>query len=96
MTLGFIALINVALGLLTSFGLCSLLGLPYGPMHSLIPCLLVGLGVDNTFVLVQALDNVNMAEKKKSGRMNGFAEKKCIKLFNLKPIVIRFQDSRST
>ena len=56
------ALMSVGLGVLTSYGLCSLMGLAYGPMHSLIPCLLVGLGVDNAFVLVQAVQNVNEAE----------------------------------
>ena len=56
------ALTSVGLGVLTSFGLCSLMGLAYGPMHSLIPCLLVGLGVDNAFVLVQAMQNVNLEE----------------------------------
>ena len=59
------ALISVCLGVLTSFGICSLIGLAYGPMHSLIPCLLIGLGVDNAFVLVQALNNVNDKEEGK-------------------------------
>ena len=61
------ALLSVGLGVVTSFGLCSLIGLSYGPMHSLIPCLLVGLGVDNAFVLVQALENVNQKESGKIG-----------------------------
>jgi Niemann-Pick C1 protein len=56
------ALVSIGLGVVTSFGLCSLIGLSYGPMHSLIPCLLVGLGVDNAFVLVQAVQNVNEKE----------------------------------
>jgi len=41
------------LALMGSFGLCSALGLSYGPMHSLIFCLLVGLSIDDMFVLVQ-------------------------------------------
>ena len=60
--MGLMAILSVALGILTSFGLCSLMGLSYGPMHSLIPCLLVGLGVDNAFVLVQAIQNINQEE----------------------------------
>jgi predicted RND superfamily exporter protein len=59
------ALLSVCLGVVTSFGLCSLVGLSYGPMHSLIPCLLIGLGVDNAFVLVQAMENVNQKESGK-------------------------------
>ena len=62
------ALMSVGLGVLTSFGLCSLMGLSYGPMHSLIPCLLVGLGVDNAFVLVQAMQNINIQESGKTPR----------------------------
>ena len=59
-------MISVGLGVMTSFGLCSLMGLSYGPMHSLIPCLLVGLGVDNAFVLVQAMQNINIQESGKA------------------------------
>ena len=51
--LGLMALVNVKLGAAAAFGFCSLLGLPYGPMHTLIICLLIGLGVDNAFVIVQ-------------------------------------------
>ncbi len=60
------ALLSVGMGVITSFGLCSLVGLAYGPMHSLIPCLLVGLGVDNAFVLVQAMQNINLEESGQS------------------------------
>ncbi len=44
---------NCFLASMAAFGLCSLFGLVYGPMHSIIPCLLVGLGVDDVFVIVQ-------------------------------------------
>ena len=51
------ALVNVKLAVAASFGLCSLVGLPFGPMHTLIICLLIGLGVDNAFVIVQEFNN---------------------------------------
>ena len=53
------------LSVLVSMGLCSLVGLEYGPMHSIIPCLLVGLGVDDMFVIVQALQNTEADDKGK-------------------------------
>ena len=48
---------STVLALLGSFGLCSALGLHYGPMHSLIFCLLVGLSIDDMFVLVHTWQN---------------------------------------
>ena len=49
---------STGLAVVASWGLCSAMGLSYGPMHSLIPCLLVGLSIDDMFVLVQAWDNM--------------------------------------
>ena len=60
------AIINVLLAILSSFGFCSGIGLEYGPMHTLIGCLLVGLGVDNAFVIVQEFEN-SQAENKEKG-----------------------------
>ena len=48
---------STVFALLGSFGLCSALGLHYGPMHSLIFCLLVGLSIDDMFVLVHTWQN---------------------------------------
>lgn len=39
------------------------MGLDYGPMHSIIPCLFVGLGVDDMFIIVQAMSNVEAKAK---------------------------------
>ncbi len=63
MLLGAVGICNRMLACLGAFGLCSLFGLPYGPMHSIIPCLVIGLGVDDVFVIVQAYDNVEMELK---------------------------------
>ena len=52
-----IGISSTVLALLASFGLCSVLGLSYGPMHSLIFCLLVGLSIDDMFVLVHTWQN---------------------------------------
>ena len=35
----------------------SAVGLPFGPMYSLVPCLMVGLSIEDMFVLVQTWNN---------------------------------------
>ena len=60
------AIVNVLMAILSSFGFCAGIGLEYGPMHTLIGCLLVGLGVDNAFVIVQEFEN-SQAENKEKG-----------------------------
>lgn len=36
----------------SAVGVCSILGIPYGPVHTSLPFLLMGLGVDDIFVLM--------------------------------------------
>ena len=60
------ALSTLPLAIIASFGLCSLLGLSYGPMHTMLGCLLVGLGVDDAFVIVQEFNNTEEKDKKNS------------------------------
>ena len=62
------ALGNAQLGIISCFGFCSLIGLPYGPMHTLIMCLMVGLGVDNAFVIVQEFNNAEKSDKERGVR----------------------------
>ena len=61
--LGAMGISSCFLSVLVSIGLCSLVGLDYGPMHSIIPCLLVGLGVDDMFIIVQAYNNAEAKDK---------------------------------
>ncbi|XP_045765423.1 patched domain-containing protein 3-like [Maniola jurtina] len=51
LTLGSIGLLNVGMAYLTAIGLCSLVGISFGPVHSSLPFLLMGLGVDDMFVM---------------------------------------------
>ena len=51
-----IGLFCVALALITSYGLCSYLDLFFSPLHNFIPFLLLGLGVDDMFVVARAYD----------------------------------------
>ena len=46
-----------------TYGFCSSLGLFYGPMHNLIPFLLLGIGVDDMFVIMQCFDNLTPQER---------------------------------
>ncbi len=41
-------------------------GVPFGPINTLLPCLILGLGVDDMFVLAQAYDNLEDEEKQLS------------------------------
>jgi len=46
------------LSILTSYGLCSGLGLLFSPLHAIIPFLMMGIGVDDMFVIIQSLHNL--------------------------------------
>jgi hypothetical protein len=56
--LSFAGIISTGLGILVSFGLCSAFGLFYGPVHSVLPFLLIGVGVDDMFVIVASWENL--------------------------------------
>ena len=44
---------GVIMGIIACYGICSALGLFFGPMHSVLPFLLLGIGIDDMFVIVQ-------------------------------------------
>lgn len=48
----------VGLSIGVSFGIASAIGIFYGPIHSTLPFLLLGIGVDDMFVIVQAWSNL--------------------------------------
>ncbi|XP_046405752.1 patched domain-containing protein 3-like [Ischnura elegans] len=54
----------VGQSIFASYGLCFYLNFFYGPIHPILPFLLLGIGVDDMFVIVQALDNLSVAEKR--------------------------------
>ena len=49
---------GVAMGLIVSFGICAVVRLDFGPMHNVIPFLLLGIGIDDMFVIVQCWDTL--------------------------------------
>jgi len=48
-----------------SYGVCSLMGLKYGPLHNIIPFLLLGIGIDDMFVTMQCFNNLDGEKAKR-------------------------------
>ncbi len=59
-------IIGVIMGIVVSYGVCSAFGLFFGPMHSVLPFLLLGIGIDDMFVIVQCWDTLEAKRKKKN------------------------------
>ena len=51
--------VSIGFAIASSYGLCSYFGLFYSPLMNVLPFLLLGIGVDDMFVLVNAYDNTN-------------------------------------
>ena len=51
-------ILSIFMATAVSFGLCSAVGVPYSPVHTILPLLLLGLGVDDMFVIVQSWENL--------------------------------------
>ncbi len=51
------AILTVALGIFWGIGFSSLVGQFYSPLHSILPFIILGIGVDDTFVLNSAFRN---------------------------------------
>lgn len=57
-----IALLCIGAAFLAAVGACSLFGVPYGPVHNSLPFMLMGLGVDDAFVMAASWEQV-LSEK---------------------------------
>jgi len=68
MMLASIGLLSCGLAIGSSYGLCSLCGLSFSPMHNFIPFLILGLGIDDMFVIIQAWNNMMAKEAEESGK----------------------------
>lgn len=51
-------LMSVGMAFASAIGLCSYLGISYGPVHTSLPFLLMGLGVDDMFVIMASWNKV--------------------------------------
>ena len=55
--------VAVMLGVASSYGVCQLLGIIFTQMNSLLPFLMLGVGIDDMFVILQAWQNLDKAEQ---------------------------------
>lgn len=55
-TMSFAALVVVGISISAGFSISSAFGLFFGPVHSLLPFILLGIGVDDAFVIVNAFN----------------------------------------
>jgi Niemann-Pick C1 protein len=53
---------GIIMGIIVAYGFCSGIGLFYGPMHNVLPFLLLGIGIDDMFVIVQSWDTLTETE----------------------------------
>ena len=67
-TMALAALVTVGLSTAAGFGISSAFGLFFGPVHSLLPFILLGIGVDDAFVIVNAFNRERKGPK--SGETN--------------------------
>jgi len=51
--LSVVGILSVIMGMILGYGICSLLGLFYSAAHTVIPFILLGIGIDNIFVITQ-------------------------------------------
>lgn len=51
-------LMSVGMSFASAIGLCSFLGISYGPVHTSLPFLLMGLGIDDMFVIMASWNKV--------------------------------------
>ncbi|CAG0891880.1 unnamed protein product [Cyprideis torosa] len=49
---------SIMMAVCVAISLCSAIGLPYSPVHNILPILLQGLGVDDLFVILQCWDSL--------------------------------------
>jgi Niemann-Pick C1 protein len=58
--LSVVGIASVAMGMILAYGLCSAFGLFYSAAHTVIPFLLLGIGIDNIFVITQASSIISL------------------------------------
>ena len=68
--LGLAAVFNVILSMVSGFGACLLLGIKYATINNMLIFLLAGIGVDDAFILVGAVDDVRRAAQVRGIRLS--------------------------
>lgn len=69
-TMALAALVLVILSTAASFGLSAGVGLFFGPVHSLLPFILLGIGVDDAFVIVNAFNRERNVPRNQESNMD--------------------------
>ncbi|XP_045465991.1 patched domain-containing protein 3-like isoform X1 [Harmonia axyridis] len=59
-----VGLLSVGMSFVVGCGFCFLIGVPYGPVHTSLPFLLMGLGVDDMFVIMACFEDLTEDQKK--------------------------------
>ena len=54
---------SVFMGMVLGYGLCSLFGLFYSAAHTIIPFILLGIGIDNIFMITQTFNTLGKYSK---------------------------------
>jgi len=55
-------ILAIGLAVISSYGVCAGAGVMYSPLMSVLPFLLLGIGVDDMFVIINELDNTSESE----------------------------------
>ncbi|KAK8393963.1 hypothetical protein O3P69_006275 [Scylla paramamosain] len=61
--LSLMGLTCVGMSIFVSYGICSFFEIPFGPVNNVLPFLLLGLGIDDMFVIMQAWNTLTPHEK---------------------------------
>lgn len=61
--LSLIGISVVGQAILSSYGVCYYMGYLYGPVHPILPFLLLGIGVDDMFIIMQSLETTSEMDK---------------------------------
>jgi Niemann-Pick C1 protein len=64
--LSMVGILGVIMGIVVAYGICSAAGMFYGPMHSVMPFLMLGIGIDDMFVIVQCWDTLTEVQRKET------------------------------
>ena len=59
-------MISVLMGIVIALGIIFALGYPYMPHFAILPFIMIGLGIDDMFVIVESWYNLDESEKKKN------------------------------
>ena len=70
--LSLLGIVAIMLGTAMSYGLCQLIGVHFTQMNSILPFMLLGIGIDDMFVIVQGLTNVQKQEENRRYGMKVF------------------------